>query len=191
MQGLVTDWFIEVVGRKKRRQQTKPAVRQEKAITSGERTKRVGEEKKGKKGATGSGTKSKKKRKKKKKKSRSGGTRETAAISLVCNEVVLYCDAFAKVRESIFPKEIGVDTMTIRRGLTGAFIFNVKGKEAAVKADRVAEVLKRTVVEANIARPQRTKSFRLVTIDPSLNMTIVRNALLKIKGNIDPNSIWV
>ncbi|KAI4475444.1 hypothetical protein M0804_014307 [Polistes exclamans] len=81
--------------------------------------------------------------------------------------------------------------MTMRRGLTGAFIFSVREKEAAVKADWVAEAFRRTVPEAKIARPQKTRSFRLMGIDPSLNMTIIRNALLTIKGNVDPNKIWV
>ncbi|KAI4472792.1 hypothetical protein M0804_015608 [Polistes exclamans] len=102
-----------------------------------------------------------------------------------------YRDALAKARESISLKDIGIDKMTMRRGLTGAFIFSVRGKEAAVKADRVAEALGKAVPEAKIARPQRTRSFRLVGIDPSLNMTIIRNALLTIKGNVDPNKIWV
>ncbi|KAI4472925.1 hypothetical protein M0804_015554 [Polistes exclamans] len=79
------DGFIEVVGRKKHRLQTEPAVRQEKATTPGERARKVGEQNKGERSATGSGTKNKKK-KKKKKKSRSGGTRETAAVSLICHE---------------------------------------------------------------------------------------------------------
>ncbi|KAI4474088.1 hypothetical protein M0804_015025 [Polistes exclamans] len=96
-----------------------------------------------------------------------------------------------EARESISLKDIGIDKMTMRRGLTGAFIFSVRGKEAAVKADRVAEALGKAVPEAKIARPQRTRSFRLVGIDPSLNMTIIRNALLTIKGNVDPNKIWV
>ncbi|XP_043494151.1 uncharacterized protein LOC122519053 [Polistes fuscatus] len=171
------DGFVEVMGRRKRRQQTKPAVRQEKTTTSGDR------------GATGSGTKKKKKRKKRK--NRSGGTRETAAVSLACNEAMSYRDALAKARESISLKEFGVEKVTMRRGLTGAFIFSIRGKEAAVKADRVADALRRTVPEAKIARPHRTRSFRLVGIDPSLNMTVIRNALLAIKGNIDPNKIWV
>ncbi|XP_043502787.1 uncharacterized protein LOC122524541 [Polistes fuscatus] len=171
------DGFVEVVGRKKRRQQTKPTVGQEKTTTSGDR------------GATGSGTK--KKKKKKKKKNRNGGTRETAAVSLACNETLSYRDALAKARESISLKEFGVEKVTMRRGLTGAFIFSIRGKEAAIKADRVADALKRTVPEAKIARPHRSRSFRLVGIDPSLNMTVIRNALLAIKGNIDPNKIWV
>ncbi|KAI4474933.1 hypothetical protein M0804_014598 [Polistes exclamans] len=168
---------------------TKPADRQEKTTISGERPRRVGEVDKGVKGATGSGTKSKKKRKRKKKKSRSGGTRKTAAVSLVCNEAMSYRDALAKGRESISLKDIGIDNMTMMRGLTGAFVFSVRGKEAAVKADRVAEDLRRSVPEAKIARPQMTRSFRLEGIDQSLNMTIVRNALLTIKGNINPNRI--
>ncbi|KAI4480311.1 hypothetical protein M0804_010309 [Polistes exclamans] len=101
-----------------------------------------------------------------------------------------YRDALAKARESISLKDIGINKMTMRRGLTEAFIFSVRGKEAAVKADRVAEALRRTVPEAKIARPQKTRSFRLVGIDPSLNMTIIRNALLTVKGNVDPNKIW-
>ncbi|KAI4475431.1 hypothetical protein M0804_014321 [Polistes exclamans] len=151
------DGFIDVVGRKKRRQKTKPAVRQEKTTTSGER------------GATGSATKKKGKRKKRKNRSRE--TMETAAISLVCNEAMSYRDALAKARESISLQDIGIDNITMMRGLTGAFIFSVRGKEAAVKADRVAEALRRTVPEAKIARLQKTRSFRLVGIDPSLNMT--------------------
>ncbi|XP_014614711.1 PREDICTED: uncharacterized protein LOC106792724 [Polistes canadensis] len=102
-----------------------------------------------------------------------------------------YRDALAKARENISLKEIGVESMTMRRGVTGAFIFSVRGKEAAVKADWVAEALMRTVSEAKIARPQRMRSFRLMGIDPSLNFTVVRNALLTIKGNSDPNRIWV
>ncbi|KAI4476998.1 hypothetical protein M0804_013178 [Polistes exclamans] len=166
------DGFIEVVGKKKRRLQTESAVGQERTATPGERVRKVGENSKGERSATGGGTGNRKKKKKKKKKNRSGGTRETAAISLVCNEAVSYRDAIAKARESISLKEIGVDTITMRRGLTGAFIFNVKGKEAAVKADRVAEALRKTVPEAKVTRPQRMGSFRLVGIDPSLNARV-------------------
>ncbi|KAI4473030.1 hypothetical protein M0804_015512, partial [Polistes exclamans] len=62
-----------------------------------------------------------------------------------------------RARESISLKDIGLDKMTMRRGLTGAFIFSVRGKEAAVKADQVAEALGKAVPEAKIARPQRTR----------------------------------
>ncbi|XP_043486011.1 uncharacterized protein LOC122513662 [Polistes fuscatus] len=84
---------------------------------------------------------------------------------------------------------MGVDSTTMRRSLSGVFIFSVRGKKAAAKADQVAEALRRTVPEAKVAQPQRMESLRLVGIDPSLNVTIVRNALLTIKGNIDLNKI--
>ncbi|KAI4472812.1 hypothetical protein M0804_015599 [Polistes exclamans] len=81
----IRDGFIEIVGKKKRRQQT------EITATMREPARKVEENSKGERSATGSGTKEKKK-----KKSRSGGTRETAAVSLVCKELGSYRDALAK-----------------------------------------------------------------------------------------------
>ncbi|KAI4475787.1 hypothetical protein M0804_014103 [Polistes exclamans] len=62
--------------------------------------------------------------------------------------------------------------MTVRRGLTGAFIWSIRGKDAAVKADRVAKALKRTIPEANFSRPLWTGTIKLVGIDLGLNATI-------------------
>ncbi|KAI4475767.1 hypothetical protein M0804_014083 [Polistes exclamans] len=133
----------------------------------------------------------KKPRKKTQKRNRKGRVRETAAVSLVCKKGATYQDALVKARESINLKELGFETMTVRRELTGAFIWSIKGKEAAAKADRVAEALKKTVPEAKVSRLQRMGTVGLVGMDPGLNATIVRNAQLELKEGVNSNYIGV
>ncbi|KAI4475782.1 hypothetical protein M0804_014098 [Polistes exclamans] len=135
--------------------------------------------------------KKKKPRKKAHKKNQKRRIRETAAVSLVCKEAATYRDDLVKARESINLKEKGLETMTVRRGLTRAFIRSIRGKDAAAKADRVAEALKKTIPEAKFSRPLWKGTIKLVGIDQGLNATIVRNALLEFKGGVSPNHIAV
>ncbi|KAI4473963.1 hypothetical protein M0804_015081 [Polistes exclamans] len=177
-----------VVDRKKRRLQLRAASAQQ---THGNLDGAKGKHPATTKATNNDRTGKKKPSKKAKKKNRTRRVRETAAVSLVCKEAATYRDALVKARETINLKELGLETMTVRRGLTGAFIWSITGKKAAAKADRFAEALKRTVPEAKVSRPLGTGTIRLVGMDPGLNATIIRNALLELKGGVNPDHITV
>ncbi|XP_035721742.1 uncharacterized protein LOC118449778 [Vespa mandarinia] len=117
--------------------------------------------------------------------------REVAAISLSCTEETTYRDALMRATEGINLKDLGIGTMSCRRGLTGAFIWQVRGKGANAKADRVAEALRNAVPGAKITRPLRTSTMRLVGLDAYANGTVIRNALLEVRSGTDPNLIKV
>ncbi|KAI4490003.1 hypothetical protein M0804_004185 [Polistes exclamans] len=105
--------FVEVVGRKKRHLQLRAAAAQQTRgnleVTKG---KQPGSSKETEGNKAG---KKKKPRKKPHKKNWKRRIRETAAVSLVCKEAATYRDALVKARESINLKELGLETMTVRR----------------------------------------------------------------------------
>ncbi|XP_035734906.1 uncharacterized protein LOC118447268 [Vespa mandarinia] len=61
--------------------------------------------------------------------------REVAAISLSCTEETTYRDALVRATEGIILKDLGIGTMSCRRGLTSAFICQGRGKGANAKAE--------------------------------------------------------
>ncbi|KAI4480970.1 hypothetical protein M0802_014089 [Mischocyttarus mexicanus] len=82
--------------------------------------------------------------------------REEAVVSVTCAEGVSYRDALMKAREKINLKDIGVDAFKIRTGVTGSFIFKLKGAECKGKATKFAEALNKALPEAKVALPKRT-----------------------------------
>ncbi|KAI4474934.1 hypothetical protein M0804_014599 [Polistes exclamans] len=76
-----------------------------------------------------------------------------------------------------------------RRGLTGSFIWQVRGKDTNDKVDKFAEALKRAISEVKIGRPQRTSPIRLVGIYPTTTLTAVRCELQEVRAGFDPNLI--
>ncbi|KAI4472772.1 hypothetical protein M0804_015620 [Polistes exclamans] len=95
-------------------------------------------------------------KKKKKKKKNSKRIRDTAAVSLTCAEGASYLEALKKLETGTNLQEIGAKGLSYKRGLTGSFIWQLRGKDANTKADKLAQVMRGVLPEATIARPQRT-----------------------------------
>ncbi|XP_014614657.1 PREDICTED: uncharacterized protein LOC106792674 [Polistes canadensis] len=72
------------------------------------------------------------------------------------------------------------ETAAVSLGVTGAFIWRFKGEKEAVRVERIAKALKKTVLEAKVSRLQRMGTVRLVGINLVLNATIIRNAPLEL-----------
>ncbi|XP_046833742.1 uncharacterized protein LOC124430778 [Vespa crabro] len=104
---------------------------------------------------------------------------------------MMYRDALGRATEAVNLKDLGIDNMSCSKGLTGAFIWQIRGKGANEKADRVAEAFKSAVPGTKITRPLHTNTIRLVGLDASANGTIIRNALLQVKSGTDPNLIKI
>ncbi|XP_046835608.1 uncharacterized protein LOC124431582 [Vespa crabro] len=117
--------------------------------------------------------------------------REVAAVSLSCTEEMTYRDALGRAVNAVNLKDLGITNLPCKRGLTGAFIWKIRGKGANEKADRMAEAIRNTVPGAKITRPVRTSTIKLVGLDAWANRTIIRNALLEIKSGTDPNLIKI
>ncbi|KAI4472967.1 hypothetical protein M0804_015540 [Polistes exclamans] len=120
------------------------------------------------------GQQQQKKKKKKKKKKNSRRIRDTAAVSLTCAEGASYLEALKKLETGINLQEIGAKGLSYKRGLTGSFIWQLRGKDANVKADKLAQVMRGVLPEAKIARPQRTSPIKLVGIYPVTTLTAIR-----------------
>ncbi|KAI4473170.1 hypothetical protein M0804_015457 [Polistes exclamans] len=138
-------------------------------------------------GGPSAGPQQNKKKKKKKKKTRR--IRETAAVSLTCAEGASYLEALKKLETGVNLGEIGAKGLSYKRGLTGSFIWQVRGKDANVRADRPAQAMKGALPEAKIARPQRTSTIELVGIYPTTTLTAIRCGLQEVKAGFDPNLI--
>ncbi|KAI4475429.1 hypothetical protein M0804_014319 [Polistes exclamans] len=130
-------------------------------------------------------------KKKKKKKKKTRRIRETAAVSLTCAEGASYLVALKKLETGVNLGEIGAKGLSYKRGLTGSYIWQVRGKDANVRADRLAQAMKRALLDAKIARPQRTSPIKLVGIYPTTSLTAIRCGLQEVKAGFDPNLITV
>ncbi|KAI4474294.1 hypothetical protein M0802_015680 [Mischocyttarus mexicanus] len=110
---------------------------------------------------------------------RGNSSREEAVVSVTCAEGGSYRDALLKAREKIDIKDLGVDSFKIRRGVTGSFIFKLKGAECKGKASKFAEALKKALPEAKVALPKRTGEFVLCGLDAG----VTRDEIVKsMKG---------
>ncbi|KAI4474018.1 hypothetical protein M0802_015832 [Mischocyttarus mexicanus] len=104
------------------------------------------------------------------------GSREEAVVSVTCVEGGSYRDALLKAREKIDLKDQGVDSFKIRRGVTGSFIFQLKGAECKGKAAKFAEALNKALPEAKVALPKKTGEFVLCGLDAGVTRAeIVRS----------------
>ncbi|KAI4475777.1 hypothetical protein M0804_014093 [Polistes exclamans] len=130
-------------------------------------------------------------KKSRKRRERRRRARETAAVSLTCKEDGGYLAALTKANDAINLKDIGIGALLSRRSLNGAFIWQVRGKEAGAKAEKVAEALRRAVPDAKISVPQRCSFIRLVGLQAAVTATSIRCALLEFKPGVDPNSVKI
>jgi hypothetical protein len=80
---------------------------------------------------------------------------------------MLYADVLAAARKKIPLKEIGVDSVDMKKTMTGAILIRVPGDKdrgkASLLAMRLAKVLDPTAVR--VAAPTRTAELRVVGID--------------------------
>jgi hypothetical protein len=97
----------------------------------------------------------------------------TSAVTLTLNKgaKTSYADVLAAARRNVPLQEIGVDSVHMRKAMTGAIIIRVPGDKdrgkASLLATRLAEVLDPTVVK--VAAPTRTAELRVVGIDISVD----------------------
>ncbi|XP_035725543.1 uncharacterized protein LOC118443130 [Vespa mandarinia] len=178
--------FVQVLGRKRRRVQRREAnalslATSKDDVNDPQPLRGQAPPRKRRKGRSGA----------QRRKKRMQREREVAAISLSCTEETMYRDAHVRATKGINLKDLGIGTMSCRRGLTGAFIWQVRGKGANAKADRVAAGLKNAVPGAKITRPLRTSTIRLVGLDAYANGTVIRDAFLEVRSGTDPNLIKV
>ncbi|XP_047367415.1 uncharacterized protein LOC124956083 [Vespa velutina] len=178
--------FVQVLGRKERRPQKKEA--NALPLTT---PKDGVSDRHPLPGQTAFRKEGKKKRGAQRRRKREKREREVAAISLSCAGEMTYRDVVLRATEKVNLKDLGIVGMTCKRGLTGAFIWQVRGKGATEKADQVVEALRSSVPGVKVTRPLRTSTIRLVGLDPAANGTWIRNALLELHPGTNPNLIKV
>jgi hypothetical protein len=95
-----------------------------------------------------------------------------------------YADVLAATRKKIPLKEIGVDSIDMKKAMTGAIIIRVPGDRDGGKAFRLAthlaEVLDPTAVR--VVAPTRTAEMRVVGIDISVDKEELQQALTSAAG---------
>jgi hypothetical protein len=104
---------------------------------------------------------------------------------------ISYADMLAAARKKIPLKEIGVDSVGMKKAMTGAIIIRVpcdkvRGK-ASLLATRLAEVLDPTVVR--VAASTRTAELRVVGIDISVDKEEQVGEIGATRGGL--GSAWI
>ena len=95
-----------------------------------------------------------------------------------------YADVINTARQSIPLDEIGVESLSMRKAMTGAIVITVPGDRDWEKASRLATRLAKVLdaATARVAAPTRTAELRVVAIDISINKEELRQALAQAAG---------
>jgi hypothetical protein len=110
----------------------------------------------------------------------------TSAVTLTINEgaKTSYADVLATARQKVPLAEIGVESLGMRKSMTGGIINRLPGDKDRGKASRLAtrlaEVLDPAVVR--VAAPNRTTELRVAGIDISVAKEELRQALASAAG---------
>ncbi|XP_029176752.1 uncharacterized protein LOC114944860 [Nylanderia fulva] len=75
-----------------------------------------------------------------------------------------YASVLSEAKSKIDAKELGIESMHMRRGVTGSILLSVRGKDSSVKADALAEKMKEVFPSSGtirVGRPSRTEDIRL------------------------------
>jgi hypothetical protein len=110
----------------------------------------------------------------------------TSAVTLTINEGVKtsYADVIATARQKVPLAEIGVESLGMRKSMTGGIIIRLPGDrdrgKASRLATRLAEVLDPAAVR--VAAPNRTAELRVAGIDISVAKEELRQALASAAG---------
>lgn len=110
----------------------------------------------------------------------------TSAVTLTLNEGarMSYADVLETARAKVPLSELGVESVQMRKAMTGAIIIRVPGDrdrgKASQLATRLAEVLDPTAVK--VATPNRMAELRVTGIDISVKEDEVRRALASAAG---------
>jgi hypothetical protein len=77
--------------------------------------------------------------------------------------------------KKIDPKALDIETIKVKRAITGALIYEVSGENRAVKIDALAAALRGIIPskETKIARPHKTGDLRLHGLDEATATTEV------------------
>ena len=91
-----------------------------------------------------------------------------------------YEKVLTTARSNIQLTEIGVESLKIRQSIAGGFLFEVPGKKSAVRADELAEKLRRIFPEGGevrISRPVEKSEFRISGLVVSIRLREVTKAI--------------
>lgn len=95
-----------------------------------------------------------------------------------------YADVLQAAREKVPLSELGVESLHMKKAMTGAIIIRVPGDrdrgKATLLATRLAEALDPTAVK--VAMPQRMAELRVIGIDISVTKEELRQALASAAG---------
>jgi hypothetical protein len=90
----------------------------------------------------------------------------------------------SRARKEIDPKALDIETIKVKRAITGVLIYEVSSKNRAVKADALAAALRGIIPpeEAKIARPHKMGDLRLHGLDEVTITTEVVEAVAKVRA---------
>jgi hypothetical protein len=110
----------------------------------------------------------------------------TSAVTLTINEGVKtsYADVLATARQKVSLAEIGVESLGMRKSMTGGIIIRLPGDKDRGKASRLATRLAEVLDPAavRVAAPNRTAELRVTGIDISVAKEELREALASAAG---------
>ncbi|XP_029161542.1 uncharacterized protein LOC114933231 [Nylanderia fulva] len=75
-----------------------------------------------------------------------------------------YASVLSEAKSKIDAKELGIESMHMRRGVTGSILLSVRGRDSSVKADALAEKMKEVFPSSGtirVGRPSRTEDIRI------------------------------
>jgi len=104
---------------------------------------------------------------------------KSEAVVLTCpNEA--YADKLKEAREKISLDEIGIQDIKIKRGIDGAYIFEVAGEDKVAKANRLAAKLREEIKEVKITRPCKKSDLRIKNLDDSVSADEIKRVLANV-----------
>lgn len=96
-----------------------------------------------------------------------------------------YAEAMRKARQTIDLYQIGIENLRFKKAVTSAFIIEIQGKEAQLKAEALKERLADTVGRRDgvrVAYPVKTVELRLHKVEDSVAQGDIVDALKVLNG---------
>jgi hypothetical protein len=90
----------------------------------------------------------------------------------------------SRARREIDSKALDIETIRVKRAITGGLIYEVAGENRVAKVDALATALRRVIPPeaARITRPHKTGDLRLHGLDDATVPSEMVEAVAKVRG---------
>lgn len=103
----------------------------------------------------------------------------TAIVTLTCLDGE-YANPLRKARTQVSPTQLGIHDIRVKRTITGAMAFEIRGPDSTMLANTLADELRKTFVEdrnARIARPVKLAEMHIRDLEASITAEEIAQAV--------------